>query len=118
MSGIGPCPDNPKAESDFPLHFELGRRFAEGVFIYEGGLDFVYPPFWALIHAPLRIFCVHAAQVIVYRFAIVAMATLVRTLQRLSEQPLPLSLDAAFRSTSLAILLGSLFWAETSPRQE
>jgi alpha-1,2-mannosyltransferase len=104
-----------KPRGDFPLHFELGRKLAKGVFIYGGGLDFVYPPFWALIHAPLHIFGVHAAQVIVYPLAIVAMATLVRTLQRLSEQWLPLSPDAEFWSTTLAILLGSLFLGRDLP---
>jgi alpha-1,2-mannosyltransferase len=98
-----------KPRGDFPLHFELGRRLAEGVFIYEGGLDFVYPPFWALIHAPLHILGVHAAQVIVYPLAIVAIAALVLTLQRLTERRLPLSPDAVFWSTTLTIVLGSLF---------
>ncbi|MGA2228972.1 MAG: hypothetical protein ABSH41_31435, partial [Syntrophobacteraceae bacterium] len=39
-----------RPQGDFPLHFELGRRLARGAFIYEGGLDFVYPPFWAMVH--------------------------------------------------------------------
>ena len=97
-----------RPQGDFPLHFEFGRRLVRGVFIYEGGLDSVYPPFWAMVHAPLHFFGLHAAQIIVYPVAVVAIAALVRTLQRLSEQSMPLSPDASFWSTTLAILLGSL----------
>jgi len=100
---------------DFHIHFELGRRLADGVFIYNGGLDFVYPPFWALIHAPLHLLGLHAAQVIVYPLALVAIAALVLTLQRLSEKSMPLSPDAAFWSTALAVLLGSLFLGRDLP---
>lgn len=103
---------------DFRLHFEFGRRFANGVFIYENGLDPVYPPFWAMIHAPLHFFGLHAAQIIVYPIAALAIATLVRTLQLLSEQSMPLSRDASFWSTTLAILLGSLFLGRDLPRWE
>ena len=104
-----------RPQGDFPLHFELGRRLARGVFIYEGGLDFVYPPFWAMVHAPLHLFGLHAAQIIVYPLAVVAIAALVRTLQRLSERSMPLSPDASFWSTTLAILLGSLFLGRDLP---
>ena len=104
-----------RPQGDFPLHFELGRRLARGVFIYEGGLDFVYPPFWAMVHAPLHLFGVRAAQIIVYPLAVVAIAALVRTLQRLSERSMPLSPDASFWSTTLAILLGSLFLGRDLP---
>ena len=104
-----------RPQGDFPLHFELGRRLARGVFIYEGGLDFVYPPFWAMVHAPLHLFGLHAAQIIVYPLAVVAIAALVLTLQRLSERSMPLSPDASFWSTTLAILLGSLFLGRDLP---
>jgi alpha-1,2-mannosyltransferase len=104
-----------RPQGDFPLHFELGRRLARGAFIYEGGIDFVYPPFWAMVHAPLHLFGLHAAQIIVYPLAIGAIAALVRTLQRLSEQSMPLSPDASFWSTTLAIVLGSLFLGRDLP---
>ncbi len=104
-----------RPRGDFPHHFELGRRLARGVFIYEDGLDFVYPPFWAMIHAPLHLFGLHAAQIIVYPLALVAIGVLVRTLWRLSEKSMPLSPDASFWSTTLAILLGSIFLGRDLP---
>ncbi len=104
-----------RPQGDFRLHFELGRRLARGVFIYEGGLDFVYPPFWAMVHAPLHFFGLHAAQIIVYPLGVVAIAVLVRTLQRLAEQSLPLSPDASFWSTTLAVLLCALFLGRDLP---
>ncbi len=104
-----------KPRGDFPLHFELGRRLAKGVFIYKDGLDFVYPPFWALIHAPLHIFGLHAAQVIVFPLSIVAITILVLTLRRLCEQDMPLSPDASFWSATLAILLACLFLGRDLP---
>ena len=75
-----------RPQGDFRLHFELGRRLAGADFIYKGNLDFVYPPFWALVHAPLHFLGLHAAQIIVYPLAPAAMALLVETLRRLSEQ--------------------------------
>lgn len=104
-----------RPRGDFPHHFELGRRLAQGIFIYEGELDFVYPPFWAMIHAPLHYFGLHAAQIIVYPLAIVAIVVLVRTLRCLSEKSMPLSSDASFWSTTVAVLLGSLFLGRDLP---
>lgn len=100
---------------DFTLHFELGRRLAEGRFIYEGGHDFVYPPFWALVHAPLSFFGLHLAQVLVYPLAGISIAVLVLVLHKLTERHLPLSADADFWATSLAILLASLFLGRDLP---
>ena len=104
-----------KPQGDFHIHFELGGRLARGLFIYENGLDFVYPPFWALVHAPLHPLGLHAAQIIVYPLAVLAVATLVLTLKRLCEKSIPLSPDACFWSTTLAILLGSLFLGRDLP---
>ena len=104
-----------RPQGDFHIHFELGGRLARGLFIYENGLDFVYPPFWALIHAPLHPFGLHAAQIMVYPLAVIAIATLVFTLKRLCEKSIPLSPDASFWSTTLAILLGSLFLGRDLP---
>lgn len=104
-----------RPQGDFRHHFELGRRLALGTFIYENGLDFVYPPFWALVHAPLSLLGLHAAQIIVYPLAVAAIATLVLTLRSLSEKSIPLSRDASFWSTTLAIVLGSLFLGRDLP---
>ncbi|MGZ5025390.1 MAG: hypothetical protein ACXWBS_11055, partial [Chthoniobacterales bacterium] len=39
-------------DGDFKLHWEFGRRFLAGEFLYAGGHDLPYPPFWAMAHAP------------------------------------------------------------------
>ena len=94
---------------DFPNHWELGRRLVHGGFIYEGGLDFVYPPLWALAHAPLTLVSAHAAQILVYPLAPVAIVALVWVLHRLARGSLPLGPDALFWSTALAVFLASPF---------
>jgi alpha-1,2-mannosyltransferase len=104
-----------RPQGDFHIHFELGQRLAKGLFIYENGLDFVYPPFWALIHAPLYPLGLHAAQILVYPLAVLAIAALILTLERLCEKCIPLSPDASFWSTTLAIVLGSLFLGRDLP---
>lgn len=104
-----------RPRGDFPRHVELGGRLAKGVFIYKDSLDFVYPPFWALVHAPLSFLGAHAAQIIVYPFGVAGIAVLVATLARLSRESMPLPRDAAFWSTTLAILLSSLFLLRDLP---
>src|SRR4051812_22507408 len=39
------------ADGDFKLHWEFGRRFLAGEFLYTGGMHIPYPPFWAMAHA-------------------------------------------------------------------
>ncbi len=100
---------------DFIHHWELGRRLVHGIFIYEGGHDAVYPPFWALVHAPLSVFGLHLAQVLVYPLAAVSITVLLGVLYRLSSPHLPLDSDALFWCTALAILLTSLFLGRDLP---
>jgi hypothetical protein len=37
-----------------------------GEYIYAGDLDYPYPPFWGLAHAPLTVFSRHTAQVVAF----------------------------------------------------
>jgi alpha-1,2-mannosyltransferase len=100
---------------DFPNHWELGRRLIQGTFIYEGGLDFVYPPFWALAHVPLTLVSAHAAQILAYPLAPLAMVALVWVLHRLAQRSLPLGPTSAFWPTALAIFLASPFLSRDLP---
>ena len=94
---------------DFPLHWEFGRRLIEGEFLYKGGYFHPYLPFWALVHAPLTLMPMHAAQVLVYPLFIGSMAALIWVLHRLSRDHLPLDREALFWVTALALGLSSRF---------
>ncbi len=101
---------------DFKLHWELGRRLAAGTFIYQPspggdprGLDFPYPPFWALAHAPLTILSCHAAQLVLYPLAALALVGLLRVLHRLCEKSMPVRPAAAFWLSAAAVALAGRF---------
>ena len=100
---------------DFPRHWELGRRLLAGEYIYENGLNFVYPPFWALVHAPLALLTVHRAQIIGYALAPLSLTALVWLLDQLSRENLPLDADGVFWSTTFAIFLNVNFITRDFP---
>jgi alpha-1,2-mannosyltransferase len=104
-----------KAQGDFPNHWELGRRMLFGEFIYDGGLDFVYPPFWALAHAPLALIDVHVAQIMAYALAPLALAGLLWTLHQLTQELLPLDSNRLLWSTTVALALGFHFFTRDLP---
>jgi alpha-1,2-mannosyltransferase len=104
---------NPRG--DFPNHWELGHRIASGAFIYENGLNYVYPPFWAMAHAPLTIVSPHLAQILLYPLAGISIILLIWILQRLSDSQLPLAPDGLFWSTATAIFLSSGFISRDLP---
>ncbi|MFQ5972528.1 MAG: glycosyltransferase family 87 protein [Alphaproteobacteria bacterium] len=98
-----------RGRGDFPNHWEFGRRILAGDWIYEGGLNFVYPPFWALAHAPLTVVGPHLAQVAGYPLAPLSIAVLLWVLHRLSLDHVPLDRARLFWATSLAVVLASPF---------
>lgn len=98
-----------RADGDFHLHWELGRRMAAGEYIYAHGTDYPYPPFWGLAHLPLSVFSAHTAQVVAFPLFFVALTTLVWTLNRLTRRSVPLSKDALFWSTAAALALASRY---------
>lgn len=100
---------------DFNLHYELGRRVAAGTFIYRNGLDYPYPPFWALMHAPLTVVPMHAAQLLLFPLFLVVFTVLMRVLQRLAGEHWPLGRDAAFWTATVAVLLTSRYLVRDMP---
>lgn len=94
---------------DFKLHWELGRRLLAGEFIYAGGHDRPYPPFWGLAHAPLTVLPMPLAQVLLFPLCIVSLWLLLRVLGRLTERQLPLGREAQFWAAAAAVLLASRF---------
>jgi alpha-1,2-mannosyltransferase len=121
-----------RPRGDFKLHLELARRLVAGEFIYrdssvadvrqvdgqtakEGALDYPYPPFWAVAHAPLTLLPRHAAQVLLYPLIAVALFVLLETLSRLSERELPIGAKGAFWVSAAAVLLASRFVVRDAP---
>lgn len=100
---------------DFYNHWEFGRRFAAGSFIYESGLNVVYPPLWAMVHAPLSLVNVRLAKVLVYPLAPLSTVVLFWALNRVSRKHLPCPSDRLFWATALAVLLASPFLARDLP---
>lgn len=100
---------------DFNLHYELGRRLAAGTFIYHNGLDYPYPPFWALVHAPLTVLSLHAAQLLLFPLFVVAFCVLMWVLQKLAAEHWPQHRDKAFWSATVAVLLASRYLVRDMP---
>jgi len=100
---------------DFRGSWNMGQRLIHGIFIYQGGLGTVYPPFWAMAHAPLSFIGLHLSQILVYPLAAISIFILLRAVHKLSAAQLPLGSDALFWSTTLAILLSSLFLGRDLP---
>ena len=100
---------------DFPHHWEQGRRLLSGEFIYEGGLNAVYPPFWALVHAPLAVLDQHVAQIAAYPLVFLALAVLLWVLHQLTKDHLPLDRDRLFWATTIVVVLSSHFLSRDLP---
>eukprot|EP00913_Durusdinium_trenchii_P035251 g32981.t1 len=100
---------------DFNLHYELGRRLAAGTFIYHNGLDYPYPPFWALVHAPLTNVPMHVAQLMLFPLFLVAFVVLMRVLDALAAKHWPQRRNAAFWTGTVAVLLASRYLVRDMP---
>jgi alpha-1,2-mannosyltransferase len=98
-----------KPRGDFDLHYGLAQRLVAGEFLYGPGFDRVYPPFWAFVHAPFTFFDMHRVMLFLFPIGVAGMIALVLILKKLADRHWPLSPDAVFWSTTLAILLASPF---------
>jgi hypothetical protein len=94
---------------DFPYHWEWGRRFVAGEFLYAGGFHIPYPPFWAMAHAPLTALPVRAAQVLVFPLAVAGLALVLWILDRLTRRLWPLNRPGLFWANAAALFLTSRF---------
>src|SRR5205807_8744412 len=71
-----------------------------------------YPPFWAMVHAPLTIFSAHLAQILVFLpLYLGSLGLLLWTLHRLTQRHLPLDRTREFWGTALAMLVALQFLA-------
>jgi alpha-1,2-mannosyltransferase len=100
---------------DFSNHLESGRRLLAGEFIYSGGLNVVYPPFWAMAHAPLSLLGSRAARILCFPLAGLSVGALLWILNRLSRARYPLGGEASFWCGVAAVALSSQFLARDLP---
>lgn len=98
-----------KNQGDIYNHIQFGKRFLAGTDIYAGGLNFVYPPLWAMVFSPLALVPVGVGQVLLFIVGFAAMAMLFSTVARLASRDLPLGPRGAFWSIVVAVLLASAF---------
>jgi alpha-1,2-mannosyltransferase len=96
-------------QGDFMRHREFGRRFLAGEFLYFGGLDVPYPPFWAMVQAPLSLLPSNTAQFLVYPLAILSLCGLIHVLHRLARPIWPLGPEQDFWAMSGAVVLAGQF---------
>lgn len=96
-------------DGDFKLHWESGRRFLAGEFLYANGHNMPYPPFWAMAHAPASVLPLPAAKAVLFPIGIVALVVLLWTLRRLAGTAFSLDRTSSFWVAALAILLVGRF---------
>ena len=96
-------------DGDFKRHWEFGRRFLAGEFLYTGGHDLPYPPFWGTAHAPAALFAMPIAKALLFPIGIAALALLLGTLRRLAAPAFSLDRTRAFWLPALAMVLAGRY---------
>ncbi len=96
-------------DGDFKLHWEFGRRFLRGEFLYTGGHDLPYPPFWAMAHAPAALLPMPMAKALLFPIGVAALYGLLWILRRLTSRVFALDGMHSFWVATLALLLVSRF---------
>lgn len=96
-------------DGDFKLHWETGRRFLAKEFLYTGGHNLPYPPFFGMILAPATLLPMPVAKALLVPFGIAALLVLLSMLQRLVGPAFRLNERQTFWATALATLLAIQF---------
>ena len=92
-------------DGDFKVHWETGRRFLAGEFIYAGGHDFPYPPLLGLILAPAALMPMPIAKAAVYPIGVAALLLLIWLMYHLVRTAFGLTENQAFWTAALAVFL-------------
>ena len=92
-------------DGDFKLHRETGRRFLAGEFLYTGGHDFPYPPFFGMVFAPTALLPLPIAKAVFYPLGIAALLFLLWTQRRLVQPAFNLNETQMFWAAALAVFL-------------
>ena len=93
-----------KPHGDFLLHREFGRRLLAHEYLYRGGMHVPYPPFWAVVNAPLSLLPAGAAKSLFLLLGISAVAAILAMLNALSKTSMPLDRDWTRTTATLALL--------------
>lgn len=96
-------------DGDFKVHWETGRRFLAGEFLYTSGHDFPYPPFFGMVLAPAALLPMPVAKIIICPLGILALITLLRILSRLVRPVFVLDDTLTFWTAALAVFLALQF---------
>lgn len=96
-------------DGDFKLHWEFGRRFLAGDFLYTGGLHLPYPSFWAMAHAPAALVSLPVAKALLFPVGVAALLFLLWTLRRLATSAFQLEPRHAFWAATIALLLAGRY---------
>lgn len=96
-------------DGDFKLHWEFGRRFLAGDFLYAGGMHLPYPPFWAMAHAPAALVPMPVAKALLFPVGVAALIILLRILRALARPAFHLHRRRAFWVATLTLLLASRY---------
>jgi len=103
---------------DFHYHWQLGSDLLNGRSLYLGPgggapqYPNPYPPFWAMVHAPLTMVSAHLAQILVFLpLYLGSLGLLLWTLHRLTQPHLPLDRTREFWATALSMLVALQFLA-------
>jgi hypothetical protein len=95
----------PGPRNDFINHYRSAQLLYHHFFVYQGGLNFVYPPFWAVFHGPFTLVSLRAAMLIAFPLGVIAMLGLFAILHALALPHWPLQDDPLFRCTAAVILI-------------
>jgi hypothetical protein len=96
-------------EGDFKLHWETGRRFLSGEYLYTGGHDFPYPPFFGMTYAVTALLPMPIAKAVFYPAGVGALLLLLWTMRRLVQPAFCLDDAQTFWLSAIAVFLAIQF---------
>lgn len=96
-------------DGDFALHWETGLRFLRGEFLYSGGHDLPYPPFFAMLFAPAALLPMPVAKALFYPVGVAALLILIWTMDRLVRAAFSLNQGQVFWAGALALVVAIQF---------
>lgn len=96
-------------QGDFQLHWETGRRFLSNEYLYTGGHDFPYPPFFGMVFAPTALLPMPLAKAVFYPVGVGVLLLLLWTMRRLVQPAFQLNNSQTFWVTSFAAFLSIQF---------
>ena len=91
-------------DGDFKVHWETGRRFLAGEFLYTHGHDFPYPPILGMSFAPTALLPVPVAKIVFYPLGVAVLLVLLWAVRRLVQPALDLETRQAFWAGALGVI--------------